>query len=170
MREPGKLLKSFNEVCCMKKKGKKSKQTRIGTETEGMTWRFGEKDEEGEEESRLSWLCAQRQENKPLKVIQLIHLDNTEASSYRPLPKLRAHTYTRTHTLTHTHTTAFLTATLPLLFLLLHHQQQLLKKGRMKQEGDGGTSGGIKKGEQLRFTPWAMQQPGLTPPPPDYNN
>lgn len=42
----------------------------------------------------VSWLCAQRQENKPLKVILLIHLDNTEASSYRPLPQL----YTQTHT------------------------------------------------------------------------
>lgn len=38
------------------------------------------------------WLRAQRQENKPLKVIQLIHLDNTEASSYPRLPKL--HTFT----------------------------------------------------------------------------
>lgn len=52
---------------------------------------------EGEEECTVSWLCAQRQENKPLKVIQLIHLDNTEASSYRPLPQL----YTQTHTYTH---------------------------------------------------------------------
>lgn len=59
----------------------------MGTESERETWRSG-----GEEEEGRVWLCAQRQENKPLKVTQLIHLDNTEASSYPRLPKL--HTFT----------------------------------------------------------------------------
>ena len=96
---------------------KKTTRKKEGMETniEREPWRFGGKGEEEEEEEEeeegectVSWLCAQRQENKPLKVIRLIHLDNTEASSYRPLPQL----YTQTHTYTHI-SLLFLTATLP---------------------------------------------------------
>ena len=88
---------------------KKTTRKKEGMETniEREPWRFGGKGEEEEEEEEeeegectVSWLCAQRQENKPLKVIRLIHLDNTEASSYRPLPQL----YTQTHKHTHIHT------------------------------------------------------------------
>lgn len=77
----------------------------------------------------LPWLCAQRQVNKLLKVIRLIHLDNTEASSYRPLPELRV--YSHIHTF-------LLTGSLPLL--LHHHQRQLLqrKEGTNKEEMEEG--------------------------------
>lgn len=77
----------------------------------------------------LPWLCAQRQVNKLLKVIRLIHLDNTEASSYRPLPELPV--YSHIHTF-------LLTGSLPLL--LHHHQRQLLqrKEGTNKEEMEEG--------------------------------
>ena len=97
------------------------------------------KTREGEEESTVSWLCAQRQENKPLKVIQLIHLDNTEASSYRPLPKL----YTQTHTHIYTHFTPFLTGPpsppppAPLR-LLKGERDETNRRWRKEEEGQQG--------------------------------
>lgn len=158
---------------------KKEKQKRIGTET----WRFREKDGAGEEGSTVSWLCAQRQENKPLKVIQLIHLDNTEASSYRPLPKL--------YTQTHTHFTPFLTGPLPpspsspppppaaaqLLSGCLKERE-----GWNEQEAEdrGGRSGGRKKGGSKGKNSWGSPRwrcSGMdsgclrasAPPPPNHH-
>lgn len=159
---------------------KKEKQKRIGTET----WRLREKDGAGEEGSTVSWLCAQRQENKPLKVIQLIHLDNTEASSYRPLPKL----YTQTHTHTHISLLSW-QALSPLLLPHHHHHQQQHSSGCLKEregwneqeaEDGGGRSGGRKKGGSKGKNSWGSPRwrcSGMdsgclrasAPPPPNHH-
>lgn len=147
------MLQSLNEVSYKKKKTEEERDRYWDGDMK--IWRG----RQGGRGRAVSWLCAQRQENKPLKVIPLIHLDNTEASSYRPLPQL----YTQTHTF-HSFPDRPSTPTPP-----SHpHPHQLLADCWKEREGwneaeveeGGGRSGGIKEGreEQLRFTLWAMQR------------
>lgn len=129
------MLHNLNEAS-HKKRGKEGDRYWEG---DMKTWR----ERQGGRGRAASWLCAQRQENKPLKVIQLIHLDNTEASSYRPLPRL--------YTQTHTHTFHSLPDR-PL------HPHQLLsdcwKERRMKQTRGGGRRRKVRRDKGGRKSSW----------------